>query len=164
MGHSCLERKQDRTWTCCNTFSYPSCNSRPWLLEWHISWQLVRSKWTNYVASKFSRPHPTRLLSLGFCEEWCVFTATHGHWRSQRKDLHSFSKSYTSDVTSHMGCNIFTIWTVSSTQWWSCWGLIWTKLPCFKNAYTKYWTINSYSSPFMMYSFCVFPNGSPCIY
>ena len=41
--------------------------------------------------------------------------------------------------------------------------LIWTKLPCFKNAYTPYWTINSYSSPFMMYSFCVFPNGSSCI-
>ena len=41
--------------------------------------------------------------------------------------------------------------------------LIWTKLPCFKNAYTPYSTINSYSSPFMMYSFCVFPNGSSCI-
>ena len=98
-------------------------HSRPWLLGWHIWWQLVRSKWTNFVASKFSRPHPTRLFSLGFCEEWCVFTATHAHWRSQRKDLHSFAKSYTSDVTSHIGCNIFTIWTVSSTRWWSSWGL-----------------------------------------
>ena len=77
----------------------------------------------NYVGSKFSRPHPTRLFSLGFCEEWCVFTVTRRHWRSQRKDIHSFSKSYTSDVTSHMGCNNFTIWTVWSTQGWSCWGL-----------------------------------------
>ena len=41
--------------------------------------------------------------------------------------------------------------------------LIWRKITCFKNAYTLYWTINTYSSLFMMYSFCVFPNGSLCI-
>ena len=41
-------------------------HSRPWLLGWHIWWQLVQSKWTNYVASKFSRPHPTRLFLWDF--------------------------------------------------------------------------------------------------
>ena len=35
--------------------------------------------------------------------------------------------------------------------------LIWTKLPCFKNACTPYWTINSNSSPFMTYSFLCLP-------
>ena len=29
----------------------------------------VPPHWANYVASKFSSPHPTRLFSLGFCEE-----------------------------------------------------------------------------------------------
>ena len=32
------------------------------------------------------------MIAHGGCK---VFTATHGHWRSQRKDLHSLSKSYT---------------------------------------------------------------------
>ena len=135
------------------------------LLGWHIWWQLVRSKWTNSVASKFSRPHPTRLFSLRFCEEWCVFTATHGHWKSSKKRFAQlFKKLHLRCYITHgmqylhdMNCVVYAMVVMSRSN------LIWTKLPCFKNAYAPYWKINSYSSPFMMYSFCVFPNGSTCI-
>ena len=175
---------QDRTWTCCNIFSYPSCNrTTAWILCFNsLVHLLIRPQssvntWMTHLMATGAvevdqlcglqifqtSPH----LPFFFGVLWRMMCIHSDPWTltiSKKRFAQLFKKLHLKCYITHCmqylhdkNCVVYAMVVMLRSN------LIWTKLPCFKNAYIPYWTINSYSSPFTMYSFCVFPNGSLCI-
>ena len=159
---------EDRTWTCCITFSYPSCyRTTAWILCFNrtvhlligpqssvITWMTFDGNWCGRSGPIMwppnspdpTPPHPTFFFGV-LWRMMCIHSDPWALTISNKRFAQLFKKLHLRCYITHglqylhdMNCVVYAMVVMLRSN------LIWTKLPCFKNAYTPNWTINSYVS------------------